>query len=269
MRCMRPGAEGDPRRGPLYTGNRQSAENEMETLDYLVIGGGSGGVASARRARRYGARVALIARAELGGTCVNRGCVPKKIQWNAGELAERLVDLADYGILVSGEVRLDHERLRAGNRAHVQKLNQIYATHLARESVEVIAGTARFAAPGVVAVGEQRLSARHILIATGSRPVVPRVPGAELGITSDDWFELDAVPKRLLVLGGGYIAVEIAGIARALGGVVTLACRGPMPLSRFDDLIRRTLADELVQRGVALVPDWVTSSLERTADGIV
>jgi glutathione reductase (NADPH) len=241
----------------------------METLDYLVIGGGSGGVASARRARRYGARVALIERAELGGTCVNRGCVPKKIQWNAGELAERLVDLADYGILVGGEVSLDHERLRAGNRAHVQKLNQIYAAHLAQESVEVIAGTARFAAPGVVAVGDKRVSAQHILIATGSRPVVPRVPGAELGITSDDWFELDAVPKRLLVLGGGYIAVEIAGIARALGGVVTLACRGPMPLSRFDDLIRRTLADELVQRGIALVPDWVTASLERTADGIV
>jgi glutathione reductase (NADPH) len=241
----------------------------METLDYLVIGGGSGGVASARRARRYGARVALIERAELGGTCVNRGCVPKKIQWNAGEMAERLVDLADYGILVGGEVSLDHERLRTGNRAHVQKLNQIYATHLAQESVEVIAGTARFVAPGVVAVGDKRLSAPHILIATGSRPIVPRVPGAELGITSDDWFDLDAVPKRLLVVGGGYIAVEIAGIARALGGVVTLACRGPMPLSRFDDLIRRTLADELVQRGIALVPDWVTASLERTADGIV
>lgn len=241
----------------------------METLDYLVIGGGSGGVASARRARRYGARVALVERAELGGTCVNRGCVPKKIQWNAGELAERLTDLADYGILVGGEVSLDHARLRTGNRAHVQKLNQIYATHLARESVEVIAGTARFVEPGVVAVGEQRLAAEHVLIATGSRPVVPAVPGAELGITSDDWFGLDAVPRRLLVLGGGYIAVELAGIARALGGVVTLGCRGPMPLSRFDDLVRRTLADELIQRGVALVPDWVTTSLERTPDGIV
>lgn len=241
----------------------------METLDYLVIGGGSGGVASARRARRYGAKVALVERAELGGTCVNRGCVPKKIQWNAGELAERLADLADYGILVGGEVTLDHARLHTGNRAHVRKLNQIYAGHLASEGVEVIPGTARFAAPGVVAIGDKQLTAQHILIATGSRPVVPAVPGAELGITSDDWFELDAVPKRLLVLGGGYIAVELAGIARALGGVVTLACRGPLPLSRFDDLIRRTLADELIQRGVAFVPNWLTASLERTPDGLL
>jgi len=241
----------------------------METLDYLVIGGGSGGVASARRARRYGARVALVERAELGGTCVNRGCVPKKIQWNAGDLAERLVDLADYGILVGGEVSLDHAALRAGNRAHVQKLNQLYAAHLQREGIEVVAGTARFVAPGVVAVGDKQLTARHLLIATGSRPVVPSVPGAELGITSDDWFELDAVPPRLLVLGGGYIAVELAGIARALGGVVTLACRGPMPLSRFDELIRRTLAEELNQRGIALVPDWITGSLDRTPDGII
>jgi glutathione reductase (NADPH) len=240
----------------------------MEAYDYLVIGGGSGGVASARRARLFGASVVLIERGALGGTCVNKGCIPKKIQWYAADLAERFQDLGDYGILVNGPATFDHRLLGAASSAHVHKLNLLYGAHLEKEGVEVVQGSARFVAPGVVEVGERRIAARHVLIATGAVPMVPDVPGAALGITSDDWFALDAIPPRLLILGGGYVAVEIAGIARSLGSDVTLACRQSLPLARFDALVRDTLVQELARAGIRLEFGWRAAALEKTAVGI-
>lgn len=240
----------------------------MEAHDYLVIGGGSGGIASARRARLHGARVVLVERGPLGGTCVNKGCIPKKIQWNAAELAERFQDLGDYGIVTEGLATLDHRVLGAASGAHVSKLNQLYERHLDTEGIEVVRGSARFVAPGVAEVGGRRIAARHVLIATGSLPAVPDVPGAELGIVSDDWFELETLPRRLLVIGGGYIAVELAGIARALGSEVTLACRQSLPLARFDSLVREVLAQEMTRSGIRLQPGWLTAALEQTAGGI-
>lgn len=240
----------------------------MDAHDYLVIGGGSGGVASARRARLFGARVALVERGPLGGTCVNKGCIPKKLQWNAAELAERFQDLGQYGIVVDGGAALDHGLLGAATRTHVSKLNQLYGAHLDEEGVEVVRGSAKFVAPGVVEVGGRRYAGKHVLIATGAVALVPSIPGAELGKTSDDWFELEAVPRRLLVLGGGYIAVELAGIARSLGSDVTLACRQALPLARFDSLVRETLALELSRAGVRLESNWATAALERTPSGL-
>lgn len=240
----------------------------MESYDYAVIGGGSGGIASARRARAYGASVVLIEPSPLGGTCVNRGCVPKKILWNAAELAERLADLPDYGLDLSGPVRLDYARLSRASQAHVQRLNAIYAKNLETDGVSVLIARAKLAGPGVIELsGGRQLGAKHILVATGGRPHLPEIAGASLGITSDDWFTLNALPERLLIVGAGYIGVELAGIARALGSRVNLAFRAPLPLTCFDETLREALALELERSGVELSPNFTPVALERNAEG--
>jgi glutathione reductase (NADPH) len=240
----------------------------LESYDYAVIGGGSGGIASARRARAHGASVVLIEPSALGGTCVNRGCVPKKILWNAAELAERLADLSDYGFDLPGPARLDYARLSRTSRAHVQRLNGIYATNLEADGVSLIVARAKLAGPGRLELsGGRQLGAKHILIATGGRPHVPNVEGAALGITSDDWFSLNALPERLLIVGAGYIGVELAGIAHALGASVTLAFRASLPLTCFDEALREGLARELERSGVELSPNFTPVRLEQSADG--
>ncbi|HLV64471.1 MAG TPA: glutathione-disulfide reductase [Polyangiaceae bacterium] len=241
----------------------------MTAFDYIVIGGGSAGVASARRARTYGARVALVESGALGGTCVNLGCIPKKILWNAADLAERLEDLADYGIEIEGDHRFDYSVLREASRAHVAKLNARFAEHLVREGVHLFTGTATFSERGTVLVGGVELTAKAIAIATGARPSVPPLPGAELGMTSDDWFAQASLPRRLLIVGGGYIGVEFSGIARALGSEVTFAFRREVPLVRFDRLIREVLSEELARMGIRLEPRWTAAALERRADGLL
>jgi glutathione reductase (NADPH) len=245
----------------------------MGLYDYVVIGAGSGGLASARRARAHGASVAIVEAADLGGTCVNRGCVPKKILWNAAELLAHRPDLADYGLADATATGhgppLDYGRLRRGFTDHVTKLNGLYATRLAEEGVELFAGRAELVEPHAVEVAGQRLEAPHVLIATGASPFVPSLPGAELGITSDDWFRLERIPERLLVVGGGYVGVEISGIARALGAEVTCAFRGELPLARFDTLLASTLAAHLVESKIQLVPKFCAQRLERTGDGLL
>jgi glutathione reductase (NADPH) len=239
----------------------------LKSYDYVVIGGGSGGIASARRARSYGATVALVEPNALGGTCVNRGCVPKKILWNGAELGERLADLPDYGFDVA-PARIDYGRLRERSRRYIERLNSVYLGNLQKDGVELRVDRARFVGAGRVELtnGEQ-LGAPHILVATGGQPQVPELEGAALGITSDDWFTLEQLPKRLLIVGAGYIGVELAGIARALGVEVTLAFRALTPLSHFDDLMRESLAVELRRTGVELVPGFGPRRVERTLDG--
>nr|PZN27652.1 MAG: glutathione-disulfide reductase [Pseudomonadota bacterium] len=241
----------------------------MTAFDYIVIGGGSAGVATARRARAHGARVALVESGALGGTCVNLGCVPKKIAWNAAELAERLEDLADYGILLSGDHRFDYSVLREASRAHVARLNAVFAEHLVREGVHLFTGRATFSERGTVLVGGVELAAPAIAIATGARPSIPPLPGSELGMTSDDWFGLASLPRRLLVVGGGYIGVEFSGIARAFGCEVTFAFRREAPLVRFDRSIREVLCEELERMGIRLERRWTAAALERGADGLL
>jgi len=235
-------------------------------LDYLVIGGGSGGIASARRAAALGARVALIESGRLGGTCVNVGCVPKKVMFNAACVAEALAAAPDYGFELSVH-GFDWQALRERRDAYVERLNQIYAHNLDKSQVQLLRGRARFDADGSVVVGSERLSAPHVLIAVGGAPRWPNLPGAELGMVSDDVFRLERAPERLLIVGAGYVAVEFAGIFRALGTRVTLAYREAALLRHFDAILGEALCEEMVAQGIELAPYSVPSRLERGADG--
>lgn len=236
--------------------------------DYLVIGGGSGGVATARRAAEYGARVVLVEAARLGGTCVNVGCVPKKVMWYAAQLAHALEDAPGYGfdVAVHG---FDWAALRSARDAYIERLNGIYAGMLERAGVEVVRGFARFVGPRSVQVGARTLSARQVVIATGGRPVVPDLPGAELGITSDGFFALDHLPRRVAVVGAGYIAVELSGAFRALGADVTMLVRGDGVLRGFDTMLRDELGEALRSAGVDLRTATRVARLTRTASGAV
>jgi glutathione reductase (NADPH) len=238
----------------------------VETYDYLVIGAGSGGLASARRAARHGAKVALVAGGPLGGTCVNAGCVPKKIMWNAAECAEWLADASDYGFEVKAP-GVDWRKLQQARDAYIQRLNAIYARNVELDGIELVTGRARFTAADSVQVGERQLGSKAILIATGGRPLVPSVPGAELGITSDGFFELTARPERVAIAGAGYIAVELAGVLNALGSDVTLFLRGERLLSSFDELLSATLASEMSASGVNLVSAQELQGATHETDG--
>jgi glutathione reductase (NADPH) len=235
-------------------------------LDYLVIGGGSGGIASARRAAALGARVLLIESGRLGGTCVNVGCVPKKVMFNAASVAEALAAAPDFGFDLSLH-GLDFGVLRQRRDAYVARLNEIYAHNLAKAQVQLVRGRARFEADRSVVVGSERLTAPHILVAVGGAPRRPPIPGAELGLVSDDVFALERRPERLLIVGAGYVAVEFAGIFRALGTSVTLAYREASILRHFDAILGDALCEEMVRQGIELAPYSVPTRLERTPDG--
>ncbi len=234
----------------------------MERLDYLVIGGGSGGLASARRAAGYGARVALIESGALGGTCVNVGCVPKKIMWNAAEIAEELQLAASYGFDV--QVRgLDFGALRARREAYIARMRGNYAVNLQKDGVQLIAGRGKLTGPESVQVGDQTLTAKHVLVATGGLPSMPDIVGATLGSNSDGFFALEALPKRVLIAGAGYIAVELAGILSKLGSEVTLAMRHERPLRAFDPMLGDGLREALEQSGVRVLPGVTVTFVER------
>lgn len=238
----------------------------MSEYDYIVVGGGSAGLASARRAAKHGARVALIEEGRLGGTCVNVGCVPKKIMWNAATHAEKLPDLADYGFDV--EVRgFDWRKLKERRDAYISWLNGVYARNLDVDRVELITGRAAFEDANTLRVGERTLRAPHVLIATGGYPRVPRVPGAELGITSDGFFELESRPQHVALVGAGYIAVELAGIFRALGSDVTVFVRGEQLLRRFEPMLRETLMEEMTNAGISLISGTDIECVERGEGG--
>src|SRR5690606_34554091 len=182
----------------------------MEHFDYVVIGGGSGGVATARRAAEYGAKVALVEAGRLGGTCVNVGCVPKKVMWYAADIASKLHDASGYGFAPHSPV-FDWADLKTRRDAYIARLNGIYDTLLEKSGVTLVRGFGRFKDAHTVEVGDRLLSAPNIVIATGGQPVFPDIPGAELGISSDGFFALEHQPRRVAVVGSGYIAVEIAG----------------------------------------------------------
>jgi glutathione reductase (NADPH) len=238
----------------------------MDELDYLVIGGGSGGIASARRAAAHGAQVAVVEAARLGGTCVNVGCVPKKIMWNAAVLAESIADAREQGFAVEGTA-FDWAAVKRARDAYVTRLNAVYAKNLEIDGVERIEGRARFIDPHTVEVNGRILESEHVLIATGGRPKVPRLPGAELGITSDGFFELETQPRHVAIVGAGYIAVELAGIFRALGTEVTLLLRREQFLRTFDAMLRETLMDEMSAAGVNILSRIDLERVEREPAG--
>ncbi len=220
-------------------------------FDLFVIGAGSGGVRAARMSATYGGRVAVAEDRYLGGTCVNVGCVPKKLFVYGSHFAEEFEDAAAYGWDVQASP-LDWDRLRDNKTREIERLNGIYAGLLDNAGVTRIWGTAKLLDPHTVAVGDETYSAENVLIATGSWPVQPEFPGAEHTITSNEAFYLDELPKRALVLGGGYIAVEFAGIFNGLGVETDLVYRGPLFLRGFDEGVREFVNDELEEKGIKL-----------------
>ncbi len=243
----------------------QTSSTMLRGFDLAVIGGGSGGLAAARRAASYGAKVVLVEGARLGGTCVNVGCVPKKIMFNAADLAERLEHAHDYGFILERE-GFDWAKLKRARDAYVERLNEIYERNLDVDGVTLVRGRAELSREGVLVDGKL-IASKHILVATGGRPNVPEIPGASLGITSDQFFELEALPKRVAVVGAGYIGVELAAIFRNLGSDVTLILRGEQLLKDFDILLRETLLEAMTQAGINLVPRCLLGEVQRQPDG--
>lgn len=231
-------------------------------FDYIVIGAGSGGVASANRAAMLGAKVLLIENNLVGGTCVNVGCVPKKVMWQAAEFASVMHHARDYGFNVSNK-GFNWHTLVTKRQAYIERLHGYYQNYLNKNQVEYISGAAQFVDHKTVSVNGQTFSARHILIATGSTPSVPDVDCAELGITSDGFFELTEQPKKVAVVGAGYIAVELAGILNALGTETTLVLRRDKPLRNFDVMLSEKVLENMVGAGVEVKVSHVPVKLER------
>jgi glutathione reductase (NADPH) len=232
-----------------------------------VIGGGSGGIAMANRAASYGAKVALIESGRLGGTCVNVGCVPKKIMWNAASIAHIFHEAGDYGFTSRVE-RFDWTALKKNRDDYVAWLNGRYQAGLEKNGVEWLRGRARFGGPREVAVDGARIEAPHVAIATGGRPIVPKWKGAELGITSDGFFELERQPRRVAIVGAGYVAVELAGVFRALGSEVVLLARRAGVLMDFDELLREAVMREMAADGIEMHVNMHVREATREAGGI-
>ena len=241
----------------------------MDSFDYdlLVLGGGSGGVRAARMAAQRGARVALVEAAALGGTCVNVGCIPKKLYSYAAGYAEAFEEAAGFGWSVP-EPRFDWSTLKANRAKEIGRLNGIYRDLLKGAGVEVVQGWGLLADAHTLQVGLRRLSGRHILVATGGTPFLPDIAGSELAVSSDQMFDLDPFPRRLVVVGGGYIACEFASIFRGLGAEVTQLQRGGRILSSFDQDISRFLASEMGKTGIDLRLNAQVERIARTPRGL-
>ena len=237
-------------------------------FDLLVIGGGSGGVRAARMAAQRGAKVALIEAQAMGGTCVNVGCIPKKLYSYAAHFAESFEESHGFGWVGPAPV-LDWSALKANRAREITRLNGIYLQLLKGAGVQIIEGWATLADAHTVVVGAQRFSAKNILIATGGKPSVPDIAGRELVITSNDIFDIDPFPKRLLVVGGGYIACEFASIFKGLGAQVTQLYRGAQVLRGFDEEIRSFIAAEMVKAGVDLRLNADVASIVKIASGLL
>ncbi|GFZ96807.1 glutathione-disulfide reductase [Elstera cyanobacteriorum] len=229
-------------------------------FDLLTIGAGSGGVAGSRRAAAYGPRVGIIEEARIGGTCVLRGCVPKKLLIYGVDIADTLADAAGFGWSIDG-ASLDWRKLIAAKDNELDRLHGIYVSMLDKAGVARIEGRGVLVDPHTVQVGDRRVTAERILIATGGWPTVPDIPGKELMITSNEALDLKNLPERIVIYGAGYIAVEFAGIFRAAGCTVDLVFRGDQVLRGFDGEVRAHLTDSLAARGINLLPGRTIASV--------
>jgi glutathione reductase (NADPH) len=236
-----------------------------DTFDYIAIGGGSGGLATAQRAAQYGAKVAVIESARLGGTCVNVGCIPKKVMWNAAGIADAMGGAHDYGFSLASHGH-DWSRLKSARDAYIARLNGIYETNLSKKHITWLRGVARFIDPRTIDIDGRRVTAPHITLATGGKPSVPTIEGAELGITSDGYFDLKNRPKRVAIIGSGYIAVELASSFVALGSAVTLLIRKDRVLRTFDEMISKALMRELSADGIQLISAAVPRALKKFSE---
>lgn len=234
--------------------------------DLIAIGGGSGGLSVAERAARYGAKCAVVEKGPMGGTCVNAGCVPKKVMWFGASIAHTLAEAASYGFQV-GEKRFDWGKLKASRDAYVKGINDWYHTYLSDSNIDEIVGSAQFVDARTIEVAGQQYSADHIVIAAGGAPMIPDSEGAELGISSDGFFELEQLPCRTAVVGSGYIAVELAGMLNALGSDVTMLLRREHLLRNFDATLRENLTEEMLGDGIDILARAQVKKVLREADG--
>jgi glutathione reductase (NADPH) len=217
-------------------------------------------------AGQFGARVAIAERYRIGGTCVIRGCIPKKLLSYAAHYAEDLEDAHGFGWTIE-DAWFSWSALIANKDREIARLSGVYADALSKAGVAVIEGTARLVDPHTVAIGERHVTAQNVLVATGGSPTKPAIPGIEHAITSNEAFELPALPRRVLIVGGGYVAVEFAGILNGLGAEVTLSYRGAQILRGFDDDVRRHLHDEMEKKGVRVLVNSTVWRIASRADG--
>ena len=239
----------------------------MREYDIIAIGGGSGGSATMNRAAMHGAKAAVIEGNIIGGTCVNVGCVPKKVMWYGAQVSETLKNYAaDYGYTI-GETSFDFKTLRKNREAYIERSRQAFSNNFNRNGIDYIEGYARFVDKNTVEVNGEQIRAKHIVIATGSYAFVPNVPGSELGGTSDDVFAWEELPESVSVIGAGYIAVELAGVLHALGVKTDLFVRKGGPLRGFDQGIVEVLVEEMKKNGQPLHTHKVPQKLEKLDNG--
>ena len=240
----------------------------MREYDIIAIGGGSGGIATMNRAGEHGAKAAVIEEKKLGGTCVNVGCVPKKIMWYGAQIAESFHHYGpDYGF-TSSDVQFDFAKLRQNREAYIDRARSSYDGSFKRNGVDLIEGRAHFVDSHTVSVNGELIRAKHIVIATGARPNIPTIPGAELGGSSDDVFAWEQLPESVAILGAGYIAVELAGVLHALGVKTDLFVRRDRPLRGFDSYVVEGLVNEMEKIGLPLHTHKVPVKLEESEQGI-
>jgi glutathione reductase (NADPH) len=231
-------------------------------FDLIVVGGGSGGLACAQRAAEYGAHVAVVEQAPLGGTCVNVGCVPKKIMWYAAQHSSQINLASDYGFDVTVQSH-NWAQLKKHRDAYIEHLNDIYERNLKNRKVHLIRGSAKFKNTTTISVNGIDYSAERIVIASGGQPIIPELEGSHLGTDSDGFFALKECPSRVAIVGSGYIAVEFAGLLSALGAEVSLLIRKDSLLRSFDDMLSENLKTALAHQGVKLIDKVIPFSLEK------
>ncbi len=236
--------------------------------DLFAIGAGSGGLSVVERAASYGQKCAVIERGKMGGTCVNVGCVPKKIMWFGANLVHSIKDAASYGLDVSQQ-GFNWSKLIEKREAYISGINDWYYGYLKDLGIDEISGDARFVDEHTVEVDGKRYSANHIAIATGTVPSKPDIPGAEHAITSDGFFALQARPDKVAIVGSGYIAVELAGVLNSLGSEVTLYLRKKHVLGEFDNLVSTTLFKELQSSGITLKTKCQIESISKNDAGLL
>jgi glutathione reductase (NADPH) len=235
-------------------------------FDYLAIGAGSGGIASANRAAKLGKKAAVVEAKYLGGTCVNVGCVPKKAMWYAGQISDALKYAHDYGFQLE-QNGLDWNHLVKNREAYIERIHGAYQRGFDANNVTVIEGFAKFVDKNTVEVNGTLYTADHITIATGGRPSIPDIEGAEFGIDSDGFFALTEQPKSVAVIGAGYIAVELAGVFHGLGTKTDLLVRKDKPLRTFDEMLSTTLVEQMAKHGPTLHNHSTPERIEKLADG--
>ncbi len=238
---------------------------EQYDYDLIAIGAGSGGLSVAERAAAYGIKSAVVESGKLGGTCVNVGCVPKKVMWFGASLAHAIEDAKSYGFKVSKE-GFDWSQLIKKRDDYISGINNWYHTYLSDSNIAEIPGFAKFVDAHTLDVDGKQYTAKHIVVSPGTKPSVPDIPGADLGITSDGFFELKQQPKRVAIVGSGYIAVELAGLLKSLGTDVCMFLRKQHLLRSFDAMLREALLEEMLDAGIDILPGTQLTEITQAED---